>query len=84
MVMPLWQAPGTIGFSQIRGKTVRQHGCPERLLTVRDADGLDDDLRKQLAPTMEIFNRLGKAPPSGSVQCMRKIPDNDLSRILRR
>lgn len=51
---------------------------------MRDADGLDDDLRKQLAPTMEIFNRLGKAPPSGSVQCMRKIPDNDLSRILRR
>lgn len=57
-----------------RGQTVRQHGCPKRLLTVCDADGLDDDLRKQLAPIMEIFNGLGKAPPSESVQRARKIP----------
>lgn len=69
-----WQLPAQLPRKDDKRPNRSQHGCPERLPAVYDADGLDDDLRKQLAPTMEISNGLGKAPPSGSVQCARKNP----------
>ena len=59
-------------------------GLAERLLGVCDADELDDNLQKQLALVMEIFNGLGEAPPSGKRATREKNPSDDLFGMSRR
>ena len=59
-------------------------GLAERLLAVCDADELDDNLQKQLALVMEVFNGLGEAPPSGKRSAREKGPGDDLFGMSRR
>ncbi|WP_297150976.1 hypothetical protein [uncultured Ellagibacter sp.] len=59
-------------------------GLAERLLAVCDADELEDNLQKQLALVMEIFNGLGEAPPSGKRSAREKNPSDDLFGMSRR
>ncbi len=59
-------------------------GLAERLLAACDADELDDNLQKQLALVMEIFNGLGEAPPPGRRAKHEKGPSDDLFGMSRR
>lgn len=59
-------------------------GLSERLLAVCDADELDDNLQKQLALVMGIFNGLGEAPPTGKRATREKNPSDDLFGVSRR
>ena len=53
-------------------------GLAERLLAVCDADELDADLQKQLAPVMKIFNGFGEAQPPERRAKREKGPSDDL------
>lgn len=46
-------------------------------IEMRDDAALDDDLQKQLALVMEIFNGLGEAPPPGRRAKREKGPSDD-------
>lgn len=47
-------------------------------IKMRDDAALDDDLQKQLALVMEIFNGLSEAPPPGRRAKREKGPGDDL------
>ena len=53
-------------------------------IEMRDDAALDDDLQKQLALVMEIFNGLGEAPPPGRRAAREKGPSDDLFGMSRR
>ena len=53
-------------------------------IEMRDDAALDDDLQKQLALVMEIFNGLGEAPPPGRRAKREKGPGDDFFGMSRR
>lgn len=53
-------------------------GLSERLLAVCDADELGEDLQKQLALVMEIFNGRGEGPPPGKRATRKKGPSDTM------